>query len=83
MTGLFWILKIKVDVKRCKCFYFGGGEGGRGGGLECVGHPFCIFKRRLDSNPERCPSRQARYQPTYPPISMTINLQTQLKHRVY
>jgi hypothetical protein len=42
------------------------------GGLECAGHcfclcrPFCIFERCLDSNPECCRSKQARYQLTHP-----------------
>ncbi len=37
------------------------------GGLECVGHSFayvahyCIFERCLNSNPECCRSKQARY----------------------
>jgi hypothetical protein len=29
-------------------------------------HPFCIFERCLDSNPESCRSKQARYQFSHP-----------------
>ncbi len=31
-------------------------------GKSCLCSPFCIFERRLDSNPEWCRSKQARYQ---------------------
>jgi hypothetical protein len=42
------------------------------GGLECVVHSFacvahfCIFERCLDSNPENCSSKQARYKLSHP-----------------
>jgi hypothetical protein len=41
------------------------------GGLECVSHSFAyvahfVFKRCLDSNPESCRSKQARYQLSHP-----------------
>jgi hypothetical protein len=32
--------------------------------LLCLRRPFCIFERCLDSNPESCRSKQARYLPT-------------------
>ncbi len=34
--------------------------------LLCLSRPFCIFERCLDSNPESCRSKQARYQLTPP-----------------
>ncbi len=34
--------------------------------LRCLCRPFCIFERCLDSNAERCRSRQARYQLSHP-----------------
>ncbi len=43
------------------------------GRLECVGHacrPFCIFERCLDSNPESCHRKQARYQISHPYIKL-------------
>ncbi len=34
--------------------------------LLCLCRPFCIFERCLDSNPERCRSKKARYQLSHP-----------------
>ncbi len=34
--------------------------------LLCLCRPFCIFERCLDSNPESCRSKQARYQLSHP-----------------
>ncbi len=34
--------------------------------LLCLCGPFCIFERCLDSNPESCRSKQARYQLSHP-----------------
>jgi hypothetical protein len=47
------------------------------GGQECVGHsfalcrPFCVFERRLVSNPEGYRSKQARYQLSHPSPSLS------------
>ncbi len=54
------------------------------GGLECVGLSFayvahfCIFERCLDSNPESCRSKQARYQLSHPSLHIFLNLHTVL-----
>ncbi len=37
--------------------------------LLCVCRPFCIFEGCLDSNPESCHSKQARYQLSHPWLS--------------
>jgi hypothetical protein len=34
--------------------------------LLCLCRPFCIFEKCLDSNPETCSSRQARYKLSHP-----------------
>jgi hypothetical protein len=52
------------------------------GGLECVGHSFAyvahfvFFEICLDSNPESCHSKQARYQLSHP--SPSVNFATWL-----
>ncbi len=41
--------------------------------LLCFCRPFCIFERCLDSNPESCRSKQARYQLSHPsPYSVML-----------
>ncbi len=43
--------------------------------LLCLCRPFCMFDRCMDSNPENCRSKQARYQLGHPsplpPLSLT------------
>ncbi len=39
--------------------------------------PFCIFERCLDSNPESCRSKQARYQLSHPSPSLATHLPLQ------
>ncbi len=48
--------------------------------LLCLCHPFCIFERCLDSNPESCRSKQARYQLSHPSPS---NLATHLPNTYF
>jgi hypothetical protein len=43
--------------------------------LLCLCRPFCIVERCLDSNPESCRSKQARYQLSHPsPYQSPISL---------
>ncbi len=42
--------------------------------LLCLGCPFYIFERCLDSNPESCLSKQARYQHSHPSPYSTIGI---------
>ncbi len=44
--------------------------------LLCFCRAFCVFERYLDSNPESCRIKQARYQLNYPSPFLTTHLPT-------
>jgi hypothetical protein len=48
--------------------------------LLCLCRPFCIFERCLDSNPESCRSKQARYELSNPAFFLATHLPGHLQY---